>query len=946
MSTSISKSSLTGVTLNVTSGTPPVNVGTQTIPVASLSVGANSVQITDSSILTAIGSGITIDYSLSCSYANGKSVVSTAGTPYTPPPVMLDTNGVTLKYTSSSIPSGQSNPYIVQVSGTYYAVMSSNNDDSKSKIRAYAANFNEPITNNTAISHFLANGTKIPFNQIVTTLMTDMNGMFFNSSFNMDISTWDTSNVTNMSTMFSIAERFDSDISKWNTSKVKNMGFMFNGAQAFNQNINYNSTNGSWDTSNVIDMSGMFSGAEKFNSDISNWNTLNVTNMSYMFDAANAFNQNIGNWNTSKVTAMSGMFQNAFNFNNINNSSISNWNTSKVTNMDYMFFSAAAFIQDISGWNVTLLQHKPPDRFSTNTTLTAANMPYWYLSLDANGVTIKSTLPSLPSLPSSPMPLFVKANMRGTPEWFAIVDNSVAVNITNYAKGVTNDAGAQKFIPTGQTTPVPFKNIVTTFMTSMTSLFANTSSFNSDISSWDTSRVTNMDYMFSSATAFNQNISSWDVYNLLSKPQPPIGFSNDSPLNNNPTNMPVWSSLFLDTTNNVTIKTTLLSFSSGPPIFIQANLRGTGMEWFAVVNQSLKQTISDYANPIFSSGHASAVTTFTPTGQTTAVLFNNIVTTLMTGMNGMFFSASSFNSDISSWDTSRVTNMSDMFNNAIKFNKNIGNWNTSKVTSMNSMFQTAYDFNNNNDPSIGNWNTSSVTNMYLMFNGATAFNQNIGNWNTSNVTNMSVMFQDASAFNQNINYNSTSGSWNTSKVTNMYAMFNGAKKFNQNIGNWNISSVTNMAYMFANTDFFNQDISNWNTSSVTNMSNMFYYAKVFNSPINSWNTSSVTDMSNMFFYALAFNSPINSWNTSNVTNMSNMFFYAHKFNQNINYNSSVSTTAWNTSKVTDMNSMFYYALAFNQDISGWIVTLVQPKPPVNFSNNSGLTNALLPPAFR
>ena len=788
MSTSISNSSLTGVTLNVTSGTPPVNVGTQTIPVSSLSVGANSVQITDSSILTAIGSGITIDYSLSCSYANGKSVVSTAGTPYTPPPVMLDTNGVTLKYTSSSIPSGQSNPYIVQVSGTYYAVMSSNNDDSKSKIRAYAANFNEPITNNTAISHFLANGTKIPFNQIVTTLMTDMNGMFFNSSFNMDISSWDTSNVTNMSTMFSIAERFDSDISKWNTSKVKNMGFMFNGAQAFNQNINYNPTNGSWDTSNVIDMSGMFGGAEKFNSDISNWNTLNVTNMSYMFDAAIAFNQNIGNWNTSKVTAMSGMFQSAFNFNNINNSSISNWNTSKVTNMDYMFFSASAFIQDISGWNVTLLQHKPPDRFSTNTTLTDANMPYWYLSLDANGVTIKSTLPSLPPLPSSPMPLFVKANMRGTPEWFAIVDNSVAVNITNYAKGVTNDGGSQKFIPTGQTTPVPFKNIVTTFMTSMTSLFANTSSFNSDISCWDTSRVTNMDYMFSSATAFNQNISSWDVYNLLSKPQPPIGFSNDSPLNNNPSNMPVWISLFLDT-NGVTIKTTLLSFSSGPPIFIQANLRGTGMEWFAVVNQSLKQTISDYAKPT-SSGHALAVTTFTPTGQTTpvpSVPFNNIVTTLMTHMNIMFMSASEFIEPISSWDTSRVTNMYRMFQDAEKF-----------------------------DSDIGNWNTSSVTNIMFMFYGASQFNQ-----------------------------------------------------------------------------------------------------------------------------------PINLWNTSNVIYMNGMFQNALAFNQNINYNSSVSTTAWNTSSVMSMNNMFFNASAFNRDISGWIVTLVQPKPPANFITNSGLTNPMfLPPAFR
>jgi hypothetical protein len=84
MSTSVSNSSLTGVTLNVTSGNPPVPVGTQTIPVASLSVGANSVQINDSSILAAIGSGTTINYSLSCSYANGKSVVSTAGTPYPP----------------------------------------------------------------------------------------------------------------------------------------------------------------------------------------------------------------------------------------------------------------------------------------------------------------------------------------------------------------------------------------------------------------------------------------------------------------------------------------------------------------------------------------------------------------------------------------------------------------------------------------------------------------------------------------------------------------------------------------------------------------------------------------------------------------------------------------------------------------------------------------------
>ena len=59
--------------------------------------------------------------------------------------------------------------------------MSSDNSDSKSKITAYANNFNESIIN-TAVEPFVANGTKIPFNRIVTTLMTDLSWLFFNSS--------------------------------------------------------------------------------------------------------------------------------------------------------------------------------------------------------------------------------------------------------------------------------------------------------------------------------------------------------------------------------------------------------------------------------------------------------------------------------------------------------------------------------------------------------------------------------------------------------------------------------------------------------------------------------------------------------------------------------------------------------------------------------------------
>ena len=88
------------------------------------------------------------------------------------------------------------------------------------------------------------------------------------------------------------------------------------------------------------------------------------------------------------------------------------------------------------------------------------------------------------------------------------------------------------------------------------------------------------------------------------------------------------------------------------------------------------------------------------------------------------------------------------------------------------------------DGDISKWNTAQVTTMYSMFYQASAFNQDIGSWNTAKVTDMRYMFYSASAFNQDI------GSWNTEKVTDMDLCFVYASAFNHNISSWTGSAAT------------------------------------------------------------------------------------------------------------------------------------------------------------
>ena len=149
----------------------------------------------------------------------------------------------------------------------------------------------------------------------------------------IDLSNFDTSQVTNMNNMFDGMTNLTTlNLSNFNTSKVTNMRFMFFHAS------NLTSLNlSNFDTSRVTDMQYMFSYASNLTSlNLSNFDTSKVTNMRYMFyGMSNLAILNLSSFDTSKVTNMNAMFYDVHSLITLN---LSNFDTSKVTNMSYMFY--------------------------------------------------------------------------------------------------------------------------------------------------------------------------------------------------------------------------------------------------------------------------------------------------------------------------------------------------------------------------------------------------------------------------------------------------------------------------------------------------------------------------------------------------------------------------------------------------------------------------------
>lgn len=508
----------------------------------------------------------------------------------------------------------------------------------------------------------------------VTTLVN----MFTRSYlFNQDLSGWDTSNVTNMSGVFSYSN-YNQPLNSWDTSNVTNMSSMFRQNGKFNQSLN------AWDTSNVTDMNLMFYEAREFNGDVSTWDVGRVTDMSNMFAECNVFNQDISDWDVGSVRTMYSALNSCTAF----NQDIGKWNVSNVTNMDWMMYDCAVFNQDLSQWCVTFLDSAPTS-FDSTTPAWTLPKPVWGTCPRLELQPPKPTIPQPTEQPVLQVPEAIESTVYKfsttnvlNPEmrlpititWgdsyrpFILKENGIEIanyNTGEYGEGVTKDSyqlyirskvggvsnyeltatntsvqlrygkiGIDEFAVEGEVTVEAFSSTVSNFqydlpcvkltvpdqipatITSMNDMFDGCTLFNQNINAWDVSRVTSMSDTFSRCKSYNQPVSNWNTSNVIN-------------------------------------------------------------------------------------------------------------------MYRMFSSCSVFNQHLNNWDVSNVVNMSYMFDQASVFDAKLDKWNTGKVIQMTGMFQRATFFNQD----ISMWDTSNVSALSSMFLSAYYFNQDLSGWCVGKIEN-------------------------------------------------------------------------------------------------------------------------------------------------------------------------------------------------------------------
>ncbi|WP_299212137.1 BspA family leucine-rich repeat surface protein [uncultured Aquimarina sp.] len=720
-----------------------------------------------------------------------------------------------------------------------------------------------------------------------------MDSMFEEAfEFNQPLNNWITDKLEFSNAVFKRASKFNQDISNWNMSLVQETGQMFLAAIDFDQSL------ASWDISSMINMNGFFLDTQistaNYDTTLIGWATLTTGEsaipQNIVFTAGSSrycFGEQARNTLTSAP----------YNWDITDNGASCSATDSFITTLRTTTANQGITIPTTgSGYNYDIDWGDGAAEYGVT-----GNATHVYVTSGVYRVKITGDFPRIYFNNTGDKDVITSIDQWGTQQWNSmegafygctalelnvsdapdltqvtslermfmgtnnIVDNEASMNswntstITNMANmfadsifdfNITSwDVGKVENFVGMFNNNAQFnqniggwnvgENVVGTI--NMQAMFDSTSSFNSPLNTWDTSKVTNMVSMFGFATAFNQPLDAWDTSTIENMGGMFFGASDfDQNVGgwnlSNVTNMgAMFQQSGLSTENydatligwatqdvGETIPSNISISFEGSQYCFGAEARNTliddsGLNW-SISDDGLACASTDFFITTWQTTAANESITIPTTGSgydyninwgDGTIEFGNtgnashsyttagIYTIKILGDFPQFASLAGGISNaeklrtVQQWGNIEWRSMLQAFSRCSNMNITaIDIPNLSNVTAMDQMF---FGCSNLQSPDFSNWDTSSVTTMTWMFINARSFNGNISTWDVGNVTAFDLMLAGASSFNQDVS------SWNigehvTGTIT-MSSMFENAIAFNQNLGTWDISKVTDMNLM-------------------------------------------------------------------------------------------------------------------------------------------------------
>lgn len=387
----------------------------------------------------------------------------------------------------------------------------------KSKNDIKTVIFNEPV-NLQSMKNLFAGCTNLvqitnPNNMKVENAKSAQSAFEDCMSLNaLDVTSWNTTNVTDMSNMFKSCSNLNEiNLNTFITDNVTNMSGMFKNCSNIN-NLTFDTVS----TNKVTNMSEMFSGCSALkNLDLNRLVTSKVTDMSSMFsNCTSLVSLKINYLDVSEVTSISKLF---YNCQSLASVTIGDFSSEDITDLSYMFYNCMNLDSITLGNMQTANVTDMSNMFSNCVKLTTINLE----NLDTQNVqNMENMFYNCQSLANMDFSIFNTENVENMKNMFA--GCTALSEISNVATlktaNVKNMAGMFKDCTSIEELDLNNVNFVTTNVADMSEMFSGCTALNNiNVNGFDTINVTTMAKMFSNCTSLELlDLTNFNTENVTS----------------------------------------------------------------------------------------------------------------------------------------------------------------------------------------------------------------------------------------------------------------------------------------------------------------------------------------------------------------------------------------------------------------------------------------------